>query len=222
MVSSRSRQLRGELPILALLGGMWCTTPALAHKLVVFATVEANTIQGEAYFRGGTPVREAKVTVVGPHGEVLGEITTDQEGKFTFDVRFRCDHKLIVNAGEGHSAEYTVSLDELPNGLPAPDTPDESPNTKPAGVELVAPAESRAERPAIPPGEAAGSAPLQQSLKADLETIDRQVAGLRKDLDKYKNQLRVQDILGGIGYILGIMGLVFYFLGVRKRMKDEG
>ena len=47
----------------------------------------------------------------------------------------------------------------------------------------------------------------------------RQLAGLRADLDRYKNELRLRDVLGGVGYILGIMGIVFYFLGVRRKEK---
>ncbi|NQV23281.1 MAG: hypothetical protein HQ518_02845, partial [Rhodopirellula sp.] len=34
--------------------------------------------------------------------------------------------------------------------------------------------------------------------------------------EELREELRWQDIIGGVGYILGLMGIVFYFLGVRR------
>jgi nickel transport protein len=48
------------------------------------------------------------------------------------------------------------------------------------------------------------------------------LAELRKEVARYENKVRLHDVLGGIGCILGFMGLAFYFLGVRRREKAEG
>jgi hypothetical protein len=40
---------------------------------------------------------------------------------------------------------------------------------------------------------------------------------LRRQLDRYEHTLRLRDVLGGIGYIFGIMGLLFFVLGRRSR-----
>ena len=205
--------------ILILLGSLWHAAPAAAHKAVVFATVQGSTMEGEAYFRGGTPIRGAKVTVVGPDEQLLGETTTDEEGKFTLDVRLRCDHRLVVEAGEGHGAEYTVSADELPDDLPKPGAPAGLAGGERGQTGPAPPAEGAGEPAAAPPAEKPAAVPDRQELEREIAAVGKQIAALRKDLDKYKNQLRLQDILGGIGYILGIMGLAFYFLGVRRKEK---
>ena len=214
-----SESLRIKLLALALLGGVAYATPAAAHKVVVFATAQAKTIEGEAYFRGGTPVREAKVTVVGPDEQVLGEARTDEEGRFTFGVQVRCDHKLIVDVGEGHAAEYTVPADELPDDLPLPGGATNPPGEPPDEAEPVAPPEHVEKAAAAAPAEDRGAARQKEDLDAEIAAVGRQIAALRRDLDKYKSELRMQDILGGIGYILGVMGLVYYFLGVRRKEK---
>jgi nickel transport protein len=52
-----------------------------------------------------------------------------------------------------------------------------------------------------------------------LEGIEKQVVKLREELVRYEDRVRLHDVLGGIGCILGLMGLTFYFLGVRRREK---
>ena len=51
----------------------------------------------------------------------------------------------------------------------------------------------------------------------DLADLHRQVIALRRDVDRLQNKLRYQDIIGGVGYILGLIGITAYFLGGRRR-----
>jgi nickel transport protein len=212
---------RSGLLILALLGGIGPAAPAAAHSVFVFAGVTDHRIQGEVYFRGGTPARDAKVTLLGPGGETLGNTTTDEKGEFTFAVRVRCDHKLIADVGEGHRAEFTVSAEELPDDLPAPGGAGSPPAKQPDHAEAASPHQPA--HNAAPPAstESLRTAPNAESLKADLQALQRQIARLQKDLNRSESELRLRDILGGVGYILGIMGLVFYFLGVRRKEKTR-
>ncbi len=212
------RSLRIESAILAVLLGAWHAAPAEAHKLVVFAVVEDGTIRGEVYFRDGTPARSAAVTVAGPDDGPLGETTTDEQGKFTFPARFRCDHKLIADAGEGHRGEFTVAADELPEGLPSYRSSEARSGRLP-GEGPPAASGGDAPEATLPPDRQSVPGPDGENLKAEIEALGRQVAALRRDLDRYRSELRLQDVLGGVGYILGIMGLAFYFLGVRRKEK---
>lgn len=213
------KSLRFELLALVLLCGVCCTTPAAAHKLSVFATVQGNSVEGEVYFHDGTPARNVAVTIFDPGGEVVGKASTDKEGKFTFEARLRYDHKLIADAGLGHQAEYTVEADELPQDLPA-DSPGGS-------VDESDPASSATHghphdhRHDHQPGHQHGPVKAlgEENLTAEIRALAQQVTALRKDLDKWKARARLQDILGGVGYILGIMGLVSYFLGARRKEK---
>ncbi len=185
-------------------------TPAAAHKASVFAAVQGKVISGEAYFRDGSPLRSAQVTVFDPAGAKLGETKTDAEGKFSFEPRRRCDHRVVVDGGEGHAAQCTVRADELPGGLPGGDAgqsaPDRSPQSSPAN-----------DPPATPHVAAAGPPVRHDDLHGDLEAIQNQLVQLRRDLAARDDSARWRDVLGGIGYILGLMGLAFYFLGVRRK-----
>jgi hypothetical protein len=185
--------------------------------MFVFAAVRGDVIEGEVYYHGGDAAGDVKVTIADPSGKQLGETATDQKGRFTFQPRVRCDHKLIADAGMGHEAEYTVEAGELPADLgplpakPPADSPRDSPDeAKPASS--VEPAPHSHSHPHSHAPVASGS----EDLAAQTEALGRQIAALRKDLDKWKAQLRLQDLLGGIGYILGIMGLVFFLGGRRK------
>ncbi|MBN9026889.1 MAG: carboxypeptidase regulatory-like domain-containing protein, partial [Rhizobiales bacterium] len=56
---------------------------------------------------------------------------------------------------------------------------------------------------------------------ADLEiAVARKVAPLAAQIDALQSALRIQDIVGGIGYIVGIFGLVA-FLKSRRPAKDR-
>ena len=232
MPERSSRRLRvGWLALAVLggvLGGVLCGRPALAHKLNVFGYAEGKTIHGEAYLRGGAPVRDAPVAVFDAEGNRLAEVTTDAEGKFSFDATLRCDHRLVVDAGAGHSAEFTVPADELPDDLPA-DQGGEQPAAVPPEARPTP--QPQPDAPEEPPGETKPAGPVagtarpangDESLEARVAALSRQIVQLRKQLDDYEQTTRWHDVLGGIGYILGIMGVAFYFLGVRRKETRAG
>jgi nickel transport protein len=182
--------------------------PAEAHKMNVFAYADGRSISGEAYARGGSPIKAARVTAFDPAGEILAETTTDDAGKFTFPLKFLCDHRIEVDAGDGHSAEFTVGADELPTDL-AP---------RGAVAERVEPAcpQNAAEVSPGPVDTAPPPAADDRSLDGRIAAVDRQIKELRRDLNRYQSQLRVQDVVGAVGYILGLMGFAYY-LGVKRK-----
>ncbi len=181
--------------------------PARAHQVRVFAVVEGNTIQGEVYYRGGESAQDAEVKAIGPAGEVLGEAKTDEQGKFSIAVHQRCDHRLVVDAGGGHSAEYTISADELPTSLPSSKTPSETPEAQHGEAK-------KAE--VVATGSTATASTDGGEVMAQLESLNGQIVQLRKQLDGYEQKTRFHDVLGGIGYIVGLMGLGGYFLARKK------
>ncbi len=70
------------------------------------------------------------------------------------------------------------------------------------------------ELPAVGAGEGAEPAP------AKVETaVVRQIQALREELRRHEERVRLRDILGGIGYIFGVMGLILYFKS-RKQAKS--
>jgi nickel transport protein len=166
---------------------------AWAHKLNVFAWVEGRRIVGEAYFRGHAPLVGGAVTVFGPGDQQLGQTKTDAQGKFQFEVQQRVDHRLLVDTGDGHAESFTVRAAELPADLPG--------GTAPAAKPAATPA---------PPAKAVSDSPTA------VVGLQAQIGQLRAELQEFKHEVRLRDVLGGLGYICGLMGVAFYFLGVRK------
>ena len=163
-------------------GLICCARPVLAHGVHVSAHVHDGMIHGEAHYPDDTPVRGATVTAYDPAGQQIDRTTIDQKGSFTLEAKFRCDHWLLVDTGDGHGAEYTVRAAQLPANLP------------PRGDATVA---------AVPEED-----PLES---------------IQKDLAELRDRLWLRDVLGGLGYIVGIAGVAFYFLGVRrKQSRHEG
>ncbi len=212
----------------ALVLSSLAATPAWAHKASVFAAVQGKMISGEAYFRDGTPLRNAKVTAFDPDGQPLAEAQTDAQGKFSLPIARRCNHRLVVDAGDGHAAEYTVRVEEIPADLDGekPGTvASAAPPADPAGQIDEKPRASRSvpssDTPAARSGRDASTvSPASDAvaeLRGEIAALQTQLVQLRRDLAAREDRARWSDVLGGIGYILGLMGLAFYFLGVLSR-----
>lgn len=187
----------GVIVALALLPGT-----ARAHQMYLFAQVDGPAIRGEVYFRGRHPACDVAVTAFDPAGEVIGRAETDQQGKFRLAARFCCDHRLVADTGDGHGAEFIVKAALLPQDLPARGgTPETSP--RPAGLPDVTPA--------------ANDGPPASPNAAQWASLRAEIAELRGQLQDHEQRTRFRDVLGGIGYILGIAGVAFYLLGIKKQ-----
>lgn len=72
---------------------------------------------------------------------------------------------------------------------------------------------------------AAGSEGASESLKTVIDdAVSRQVGPLHEKIDNLQSSIRLHDILGGIGYIVGVTGLWFYFKARRlqRQQPDSG
>ena len=182
---------------------------AFAHRLNIFAYAEDETIVGTAYFSGGGEPAGADVTVYDAAGTVLGRTTTDEAGAFTFDAAVRADHRITVETADGHAAEFVVTAAELPatllpgeSGAPAPvATADQPSSDEVDQATLVQPA-------------VASDAALEAMVS---RIVQQQLRPLRRQLAAYDEEVRVRDIIAGIGYILGIFGLAAYAMALRRR-----
>lgn len=191
--------------LLVALASVLLGESAHAHTMNMFAYAEGGKIRGEVFARGGSPIIGAKITAYNPEGETLAETTTDDAGQFSLVPTKRCDWRLVAETDDGHRAEYTVPSAEL--------SADVAENAdKPIEPSQPAPQAETAPPPPPTSESVASASPADET--ADLS---RQVAALRRELNQLRAELRWQDVIGGIGYILGLMGLTFYFLGAQKR-----
>jgi nickel transport protein len=188
--------------------------PAWAHKVNVFAYVEGKQVVVEGYFADGRKCRDSAVEVLDRQGNKLLEGKTNEEGRFAFSTPVHADLLIRLNASSGHQAEYTVPAEDLPGGEPAaPLSRKEAmlPATKPAASAPPEPAQ--AEDAALLGRSDIDAAALEEMID---RAVARQVTPLRRALEEERERRRVVDIIGGIGYIIGLMGLIAYFRSRRK------
>ena len=212
-LSGSRNRIRWFFLLLAMMIPAVFPASASAHNVNVFAYVEGDEVFAEAYFADGGRCRGAAVEVYDENGVKIEEGTTDEEGRFSFRPQHDSDLLIRVNASMGHQAEYTI---------PASDLPAEQ---KPAASPKRALPENDAPEQKQPPQSiVAGAAPPEmKSLDAATleEVIDRavsrQVAPLRRAIEGERRRRRFLDVVGGIGYIIGIMGVIAYLRSRRNK-----
>ena len=89
---------------------------ALAHKVNLFAYVEAGKIYSESYFPDGSPVENGKVLVYDSQHNLLLEGTTDKKGLFNFAVPKVDDLTIVIEATMGHKNSFKLKKSEVEAG----------------------------------------------------------------------------------------------------------
>jgi nickel transport protein len=185
---------------------------AAAHRVTVFAWVEGDTVHTASRFSSGRAARDALVEVQDPSGRRLLQGRTDQRGEFAFKVPQTSDLRIVLEAGPGHRGQWTVSRAEILAARTAPG-PAATPGPQAASaadVQAPSPARTTAETGALTAD--AVQAMLEETLERRLQPIDRRLAGL----EARAQGPSLTDILGGLGYILGLVGLAAYLQARRK------
>jgi nickel transport protein len=194
--------------ILLILAVAALTTPAWAHRVLIFAYAEGDTIHTESKFVPNDPVRQGKIEVMDKKtGKVLLTGQTDDHGKFSFKIpgaaiAQKMDLEIVVEAAMGHRGEWLLkAASYVPGATPG---------------KTAAPAPASSSAPVISGTKAANLD--QQALEAALnKVLDRKLAPINEKLtDLTIHRTTPTDIIGGIGYILGLCGLGAYFLSKRK------
>jgi nickel transport protein len=182
------------------------TSDGIAHKVTVFAWVEGDTIYGQSKFGGGRKPKEATVIVTDTQGRELLKTHTDANGEFSFPIPQKTTLRIQLIAGMGHQGEWRIPAEELGAAVA------ESPPT-PLATSQVPPAIGQQ-----PPGNQ--TVMDIQALEAMIErALDQKLQPIAKMLAETRAQnVTLQDIIGGIGYILGLMGIALYF---KSRPTDQ-
>ncbi|MGZ9811426.1 cobalt ABC transporter permease [Pseudoroseicyclus sp. H15] len=184
----------------ALAAGLW-PLAASAHNLILEAYVIGDAVEGEVFFSDGTMVGDAPVMVLGPDGETLGEVVTDEGGAFAFTPTESVDHLFRLDAGSGHVAEAMVAAADLPGGLaPA------------AAGDAMASADPEAATAAPGLDAEATAVLIAQAVRAETRPM-------RQDWALYSAHTPLPVAMGGIGYILGLSGLCYFIVAWRRRRR---
>ena len=180
--------------------------PAHAHKVTVFGWVEGDTVHTESKFSGGKRVNAGKIEVFNQNNEKLLEGITDGRGAFSFPKPAGARELVIVLvAGMGHTNHWKITSEEL--GTAAVEEP-----------ETARPLEGQPDGPdrAEPIDGSSLSAEAVERIVA--RVVEKKLAPLQARIAEQAWGLR--DIVAGIGYILGLMGLASY-LHYRKTEKGR-
>jgi len=174
-----------------------------AHSVRIFGAQDGERIVGKAYFVGGGAAEDVDVIVAGQDGTKIATLKTNAKGEFSFSPGAKeGEFKLSVDTGDGHFAKTSVAYGAAAGRR----------------AEASAPA-------------AETQQPLRRShveLEAVEEIVDKLIAKrllpLQESIERYEGRTRLRDVLGGLGYILGVAGLASFFVSRRasKPGKPEG
>ena len=179
---------------------------AMAHRVTVFAWVEGETVHTVSKFSGGKRVNGGEVFVYDLNaGEKnlspLLSGKTDSQGEFSFKIPKKTAMRIVIQAGMGHRGEWTIPLSEINPREPSPETPVSQEDRHGTSEE----------------GAAASAVNLGQMRHALEQSLDQKLSPVLKMLAESQDKgPTLHDILGGIGYIFGLMGLAAYMHFRRK------
>jgi nickel transport protein len=175
-----------------------------AHKVNIFAYVEGDKVYTESYFNDGKKCINSKIEVFDNRGNMLLESLTNEEGMFSFEIPSENvidgDLKVVLTASMGHRAEYIIPANELrgDTGL----------------------MKEKIEEPASAVSPEGSSLDLKEILSLIEGALDEKLKPIMEEMREIKksqkDRISPTEIIGGIGYIIGIFGIIAYFLN-RKR-----
>lgn len=183
------------------------TQQAQAHKLNVFCWIGDQQIYGETFFSGGRKSKNIPVHVQDAKSLALLLTTkTDQKGRFQFAppqqaFAQKLDLLISVNTGDGHRGEWLLTADEYLQIASEASSPahKKQPAEKLMGMDM-------------------------ESMKAIIrQEIDKELLPVKRKLAEARGEKpSLQDILGGIGCIMGLAGILAWFQAKKKNTSING
>jgi nickel transport protein len=179
-----------------------------AHRVILFAYAEGNTVFTESYFSDGKRCQDSRIEVFDSQGNKLLEGKTDNNGEFSFTPSKKTDLKIILTASMGHRDEYTISEGELRGEAEGRSPASESHKA----AENVFQAEKGSPARELTPRE------VEQIRTVVQEALNEKLRPVMRLLSKPRTErISFVQVMGGIGIIFGIMGIILYFRSRRGR-----
>ncbi len=207
--------------VLAALGMLFLSeVSSWAHKVNVFAYLEGDSVIVEGYFSGNVKAQDSQVEVFDSNGKKILEGKTDSKGIYSFNLAdlptVKGEMRIVLDAGMGHRADFTLRATDLP--VPS----QQKQSALPKSEEKVA-----GEPPAvaIPSIQALDLSELkkvlEQGLDQKIQPLMNMLGNQQKMLMEQKDKgPTVAEIVGGIGWIMGIVGVAGYFMGRKRKSGD--
>ena len=197
----------GFLLVILSIGGIW-VSPAAAHRVNIFAWVDGDTVHTESKFSGGKKVVGGQVVVTDLQGNRLVEGQTDENGAFSFKMVQRTPMRIELVAGMGHRGEWMVRAEEVGYTPGRMSEEDNRQSDHRSNANVNSPTSTTA----LGPEEIERI--VDAALDRKLEPVKRMIAETKPTGPS------ISDVIGGIGYILGLVGLAAY-VNYRRKSKDR-
>ena len=176
-----------------------------AHRVNIFAWVEGDTVLVECKYPDGTKVHEGVIRVLDSAGKELLNGKTNTKGEFSFKAPKQDDLTIVLEAGMGHRADWPLSKQDLAPAGEAPPPGSAAPPQVHSKAETPSPAAKESAPGAASPPAAGIDEAIEKALDKKLAPVMRMLAEMREQ------KVRLTDVLGGIGYIIGLVGVAAYF-----------
>jgi nickel transport protein len=191
-------------------------SPAIAHRVTIFAWVEGDTVHTQSKFSQGRAAKGCTVVVYDSEGKQLLEGKTDENGEFSFKVPKRTELKVALKASAGHLAERIIPVEEIVGVAYAAES-----SVPEVGVEThiqeVVPLTGPKVEKESPVPETVGLSREEVQRLID-ESLDRKLAPIINMLtESLDDEPKISDVIAGIGYIFGLVGVALYFRSRGKR-----
>ncbi len=200
--------------VFAILWLVFSHAPAFAHKVTIFAWVDGDTIHTQSKFSGGKRVKGALVVVFDSEGNALLEGKTDENGMFSFKIPQKVELKIVLKASMGHMAEWKIPAEEITGSGSENNTLatiEKASNKTPTGSESI-----KTDEDVLKPATIGlGREEIEEIIDASL---DKKLAPIYDMLaNTYDRGPGLTEIMGGIGYIIGLVGVALYFSNRRRK-----
>ena len=204
---------------------------ARAHKVNIYAYAEEGMIHSESYFVDGTKCKNSLIEVFDEKaGTRLLEGKTDENGKFSFKIPKVVSLKLVLHAGMGHQNEYTLGEDEVREAMGGRQRPQGAQQSKETrtGKEtskfsfqperVSAKSQGKMDREVTDIGRGMSESEMEALMERVIDRKLKPVIGMLVKLRENNEKPGFTEIVGGIGYIVGLMGVAMY---LRRRFKER-
>lgn len=181
-----------------------CAIPrSYGHNIEIIAGMEGTKIFGYVYFSGGERVGNASVRAFAADGSLIMQKRANKDGEFQITIDQRKDLTLVAEK-DGHRAQWSVTASEIPEPLTVAKTTGEESGSfdwilSKQGNEKLE---------------------LRRMIREELKPLEAQFNRRNEEFERFRNEIRWRDVVGGIGYLLGIAG-IFCFMGAKKKQRQE-
>ncbi len=197
-----------------LVDGSW------AHSVRVFAFVEGDKIVVQGYFGGKTKARDCAVSVFDSSSKKVHEGKTNAEGLYSFKFSelstAQGDLRVVLEAGEGHRAQYSLRAADLPTAGVKEAQPPKGAQAPQPDKMVGGKTGDKSERPDLNFQQFVET--LQEAVRKEIQPLVTMVGNQQKALLELQDRRpTLESVVGGIGWIIGLVGIAAYFMSRTRR-----